>query len=728
MLVPVLVRNGLTNVQAIEAAIGCRPDHEFVSIRGNHTIKGHPKPVRLYKCTHKECLVERHIRRTQAPTANNSSGAPLVLHEVVQLGTHKHKPITRAQYYWSEDQLKHLSGIMASTEGSHATPSTLFRSLAAVELMRGTNKKLIRGWLKRYRTKKKLPVIDTTIHTVQTVISEIKRKSLSLDELTCDQVNVPFILPLYNTQEGGLSDYLVTGNAVPGAEPQVTKYGTKFAYCIPMTTRKLLGNMQTCKTVDIYNVDKISIQNGAQLTKRTNKGLAMLDGTHKAVRGNGCILVYSTNTRNGHFRGIAWAMVSSETNENILAFKRAVDAAYHKIFGKGLTVGDSLGRVKDAPPTVGWLMTDSGSGMVKAVDQLPLVDGRASCFVHLIQDKMPTKKSLLTNRGNYKKIRHMITRIRGLPPPWFDRAWTAVHAHWCDEGEVKFMRWLKTEHVVKNGGWMTGKFGLGLPSHNNALERNNRSLNDLIRHELRKGDPNARLPASVETVTRAMFSSVLYHLSNENGAFERYPELSPSDERAAAHLAKDPLFVALTHNVYIIRQKTMTGPLHRVSKQMASAAVQILSKQTEWSYEEVKRVTSVRFVTPTSCFPCAAFGAKMFCYHQIAVRNTLGLESLARPTADIISAQNRRGRPRDVKKSEFTNERLRRLAAQRTHKKRKTPPAFSGVDGEDWLQEDFPGLSPEVYDSDDKGEVTEGSQALEYVFGVQRRWVIPSSR
>ena len=99
---------------------------------------------------------------------------------------------------------------------------------------------------------------------------------------------------------------------------------------------------------------------------------------------------------------------------------------------------------------------------------------------------MPEKKSRLVNRVNYKKIRRMITRIRSLPPPWFERAWMAVHAHWCDKGEVKFMNWLKKEHFDKNSGWMIGKFGLDLPSHNNALERNNRSLNDLIRHELRK--------------------------------------------------------------------------------------------------------------------------------------------------------------------------------------------------------------------------------------------------
>ena len=29
---PVLVRNGLTDVLAIELAVNCRPDHEFVSI------------------------------------------------------------------------------------------------------------------------------------------------------------------------------------------------------------------------------------------------------------------------------------------------------------------------------------------------------------------------------------------------------------------------------------------------------------------------------------------------------------------------------------------------------------------------------------------------------------------------------------------------------------------------------------------------------------------------
>ena len=87
----------------------------------------------------------------------------------------------------------------------------------------------------------------------------------------------------------------------------------------------------------------------------------MLDGTHKAVRGNGYILVYSTNTRNGHFRGIAWAMVSSETNENILTFKRAVDAAYYKIFRNGRADETPLARAKVEPPSIGWLLTDSGT-------------------------------------------------------------------------------------------------------------------------------------------------------------------------------------------------------------------------------------------------------------------------------------------------------------------------------------------------------------------------------
>ena len=46
--------------------------------------------------------------------------------------------------------------------------------------------------------------------------------------------------------------------------------------------------------------------------------------------------------------------------------------------------------------------------MVKAVDQLPIADDWASSLVHLSQDKMPTKKSRLANRGNYKKICHML--------------------------------------------------------------------------------------------------------------------------------------------------------------------------------------------------------------------------------------------------------------------------------------------------------------------------------
>jgi hypothetical protein len=208
-----------------------------------------------------------------------------------------------------------------------------------------------------------------------------------------------------------------------------------------------------------------------------------------------------------------------------------------------------------------------------------------------------------------------------------------------------------------------------------------------------------------------MFSSVLHDLSNENGAFEQYPDISPSDERAAAHLVRDPCFVALSDNVYIIRQKTKTGQLYRVSKKSAAEAIHILTKKAKWTYADVKRVTSIRFITPTSCFPCPLFGAKMFCYHQLAVRNTLGLESLGRPPPDIISAQNRRGRPRDVKKSEFTSDRQRRLIAIRTPKKRKYPPAFSGVKGDDWIFNDFPSLTPEVCDdSDDNTEVIDGSK------------------
>ena len=64
----VLVRNGLTDVQAIEVAVSCRPDHEFVSIRTACPTKDRPSHVRIYKCVHKDSQVERHIRRNQKPS------------------------------------------------------------------------------------------------------------------------------------------------------------------------------------------------------------------------------------------------------------------------------------------------------------------------------------------------------------------------------------------------------------------------------------------------------------------------------------------------------------------------------------------------------------------------------------------------------------------------------------------------------------------------------------
>ena len=80
-LIEKTLATGVDHQVAKEWAIGCRPDHEFVSYK---TMKGNS----IFKCTHKDCPVERHMR--PMTTANDK------LYDVFELGEHinDHSPIT----------------------------------------------------------------------------------------------------------------------------------------------------------------------------------------------------------------------------------------------------------------------------------------------------------------------------------------------------------------------------------------------------------------------------------------------------------------------------------------------------------------------------------------------------------------------------------------------------------------------------------------------------------
>ena len=116
-----------------------------------------------------------------------------------------------------------------------------------------------------------------------------------------------------------------------------------------------------------------------------------------------------------------------------------------------------------------------------------------------------------------------------LPPEIFKYAAPCVLRYWEHKGEFKYISYFKKNHVAINGGWMMGRFAFGICNNNQAIERNHREVAKLILKYVKREGARCKLPISVAVATKALFSSVIKEVSQQEAvtSFETFPEISP---------------------------------------------------------------------------------------------------------------------------------------------------------------------------------------------------------
>lgn len=95
--------------------------------------------------------------------------------------------------------------------------------------------------------------------------------------------------------------------------------------------------------------------------------------------------------------------------------------------------------------------------------------------------------------------------------------------------------------------------------------------------------------------------------------------LSVKEQREAAAFSKDKGLISVSPHVYCCRQKTRDGDLHKLEQETVNQAL-ALWKKKKWTHKDLKLVSSVRFITPETCFPFHDFARHEWCYHCVGVQ------------------------------------------------------------------------------------------------------------
>jgi hypothetical protein len=270
------------------------------------------------------------------------------------------------------------------------------------------------------------------------------------------------------------------------------------------------------------------------------------------------------------------------------------------------TTDDDSGDTSDDDDDTGSDSTDNHDTQSSPTPAMEWEVGR--CAVHLLKDNLPKlrRKWPMKTGGHYKKFKSDIHRLQLFPPPYFQKAWTAVKNRWYRRGEKTFLDRFETSMVNSDnsGGWMIGLFAIGLPNHNNALEQNNRIFRqelkealDLLRLDDRDSDPDitfqSKLPTSLVSLLRAVFNKLLplWSLKAKGEVFEQVPEPTPDDRVSAVNLANSDNLLKLSDGVYCLRQKRAHGGSRSLTSRMAKRATRLWN-QNKWSYSDVKLMSS----------------------------------------------------------------------------------------------------------------------------------------
>lgn len=609
--------------KAYGIALGCRPQHEFSIHKYVEKKKAGKRKIVLLRCVNPECPVVRKIIRPPGEEAMTT---------VIEKGEHlvnnlPHEPASREFYRWNAAQEE----AMLARWSSYVTAQDLMDTLQEQKIELGCTMDNIRFWIEYQRRKRSADhKVDLTLDRIQVMIDR-------LDEAS-DWENFPKNQALLLARP----DLCIKrGESVKDQKPLVTAKGEPFSYCIPISSPALLQNYTKGASIECLEIEATTEKHGPTFKPKENKGFFVLDGIHAVAKLDaGKILKMGTVTRNGHFRRIAYAIVSGETAQNLSFFHSSVQDSVRRVFGE-----ESI--------QLQWPLTDLAPGNLIALRQAWYFRTGA-CFVHLILKNVPAMiRKHHVSAENAVVIRRDIHRLRLFPPPIFKRVWNAVRDHWNSIGEGEFTEAFETNHVAKNSGWQAGYFGFGLPSHNNSLESDNRHgvRAQITRTMVKKGQVVPQNGPGLIPVINCLFYSLIPEWSKDAkcNSFESTMEITTKTATEASRYALHPYVNHLGNGVYCCRQPFYKGNLWVMTLEEASRASKLYAKEV-LTYEEVDLLSSVVFTTSTSCFPCLDWEEKLSCYHEEGVRQ---LEGKSTSTSDSILPTAKKGRPKKRKTPTF---------------------------------------------------------------------------
>jgi hypothetical protein len=232
----------------LEYAIGCRPFNEFVVERHRKETTRQGQRT-ILKCMCKECPVEREVR------VEMDENIPVaVVYEYgnhLQINAEPHPPVHRLHYSWTQLQRKMLEENFA--KNPLITPLAIKMALSEADLLKGATLDNIKGWLHRKRlSQRKSNKPDASLSDVYEILREFSDASAWDD----DNPSRPLLLPIPDTK------HILEGNDVREQHPKKTRFNVPYAFCLPLSTPKLLGRRIKARQMQVRVLKNVSLQDG----------------------------------------------------------------------------------------------------------------------------------------------------------------------------------------------------------------------------------------------------------------------------------------------------------------------------------------------------------------------------------------------------------------------------------------------------------------------------------
>ena len=197
----------------------------------------------------------------------------------------------------------------------------------------------------------------------------------------------------------------------------------------------------------------------------------------------------------------------------------------------------------------------------------------------------------------------------------------------------------------------------GVSSSTNSLERDNRTFREELNVTNESLGISSRKKPHLLVFADALFSVMLKNdsLSVAAETFENIPIIKPSELTNASNFALEPIqtLCHVNDGLFACNQRSKTGESADIDKTTALKVIQLWDTGPR-TYNDVKLMGRVRFITPYSCFPDEEFAAHQWAYQQIGVRNKLRAEGVQLPMLydpkKEQMQQKKRGRTRDHKR------------------------------------------------------------------------------